>query len=170
MGEFLNEYVNDLHTILPLAIGSFILLVMFSILYNRWMTDLGTKKEGYLAFFVAAGNVFTLLAGVAVFSWKAAVLALLAFIVSGTPMIIGDVHRSVVRREQGIAAKTPRRKPLPYAAHRLIADAYDELVAVEHKLELVIAEKKHELIPLILAGVSKSLRHISEAKNTEGES
>ena len=171
MGEFLNQYVKDLHSIIPLGIGSAIILSIFSILYNRWVSDLGEKKDGYTALLVAIGNTVTILIGVAVFSWKAAVLCSLAFIFSGFMMIAGDIKRSSARREKLIAEaqKTPRRKPLPYRAGRLISDAYDELVTVERKLEQVIDSKKYDLIPLILAGVSKSLRHISEARNTEGE-
>jgi hypothetical protein len=120
MGNFLNQYVTDMNTIIPLGIGSTIILIIFSILYNRWMSDLGNKKDSYTALFVALGNLVTLLI-VAVFSWKSALIALLAFVASGTTMIIGDVYRSVARREQVIAeVKKARRKPLPYVAARLI--------------------------------------------------
>lgn len=106
MGNFLNEYVTDLQTIIPLAVGAVLLLIIFSLLYNRAVEDLGTKKEGYTAIFVAIGNIITLLV-VAVFSWKAALLCLIAFAASGTAMIIGDVARSIKRREESVVeAKT----------------------------------------------------------------
>ena len=169
MGEFLNQYVTDLHTSIPLVVVAVVLLAVFGVLYNNMMSKLGDKKDGYTALFVAIGNTITLII-VAFFSWKAAVLVFAAFIASGTAMVVGDIVRSIKRREkEAVAKSSPRRKPLPYAAARLINDAYDELTSTERKLEQVVNQKKTELIPLVLAGVSKSLRFISEAKNTEGE-
>jgi len=170
MGNFLNEYVTEMQAIIPLAIGAFLLLAVFSVLYNHWMAALGEKKEGYLAILVAIGNLITL-AVVAVFSWKAALIVLVALTASGTAMILGDVYRAINHREHVAteAKKAPRRKPLPYVAGRLIADAIDELLAAEHKLGQVMTDKKYELIPIIALNVSKSLRHLIEAKSSEGE-
>ncbi len=170
MGEFLNSYVKDLQALIPLGIGAVLLLVIFSLLYNHWMTALAEKKDGYTALLVAFGNLVTLLI-VAVFSWKAAFLCLLAFVSSGTAMIVGDIYRSTIHRDEVIAEakKAPRRKPLPYVASRLIADAIDELLSAENKIGQAMGEKKHELIPLVAVSISKSLHFLSEAKNTEGE-
>ena len=170
MGEFLNSYVKDLQALIPLGIGAALLLIVFSLLYNHWMTALAEKKDGYTALLVAFGNLITLLI-VAVFSWKAAFLCLLTFICSGTAMIIGDIYRSTIHRDEVIAEakKTPRRKPLPYVAGRLIADAIDELLSAENRIGQAMTEKKYDVIPLIAVSISKSLRFLSEAKSTEGE-
>lgn len=170
MGEFLNQYVTDLRVIIPLAAGATMVLVIFSVLYNRWMSDLGDRKDGYVALFVALGNFMTLLI-VAIFSWKAALLVGIAFIASGTAMIVGDIVRSLRRREEAVAEakKASRRKPLPYFAGRLINDAYDELIVAENKIGQVINDRKNENIPQIAVSISKALRFLFEAKSTEGE-
>lgn len=170
MGEFLNDYVKDLNVIVPLGIGAALVLIIFSVLYNHWMGAMGEKKEGYIAILVAVGNFVTLLI-VSIFSWKAALITLVAFIASGTVMIIGDVYRSTVRREMAATEtkKQIRRKPLPYVAGRLMADAFDELVIAERMSEQMIEKKEYEKVPLVLAKITKSLRFLSEAKNTEGE-
>jgi len=170
MGEFLNQYVTDLQNTIPLAIVAVILLAVFSILYNHWIAAFGEKKDGYTAILVAVGNFVTLLV-VAIFSWKAALIVLMAFVISGTPMVAGDVYRSIVRRERVFneARKTPRRKPLPYFASERMNNAYDELIIAERKANQVINEKKFEQVPLMAICISKALRYILEAKSSEGE-
>lgn len=120
MGDFLNEYVQDLQGLHALAGGAIALLVIFSVLYNHWMSDLGDKKDGYIAIFVAIGNAFTLLI-VSVFSWKAAALVLIAFIASGTAMILGDVYRSVSRRQASSPKHWQKLKRLHVASHCLMS-------------------------------------------------
>jgi len=73
-------------------------LVLFGTSYNAWMTQLADRKEGYVALLVAGGVAMTL-AGVAFLDLRAALLALVCFAASGTPMIIGDILRYVDRRE-----------------------------------------------------------------------
>jgi len=88
---------NDLGTISAVFLG----LVLFGIGYNAlvaWMERRG-YTEGYLAFVVALGVIITL-AGVAVFSIHAALLALGAFIASGLPMIVGSIARYIRRRDE----------------------------------------------------------------------
>ncbi|NPV77931.1 MAG: hypothetical protein HPY59_16340 [Anaerolineae bacterium] len=75
-------------------------LVLFGIGYNAlvaWAERRG-YTEGYLSLIVAMG-VFVTLCGVAILSIHAALLTLLAFIASGTPMIIGSILRYIHRRE-----------------------------------------------------------------------
>lgn len=170
MGDFFNGYVKDLQTLITLSVSAVIILAIFSVIYNRWMTDLGEKKDGYTAILVAIGNAFTLLV-VAFISWKAALIVLVAFIADGTAMIAGDIKRASSRREKLIqeAKKTPRRKPLPYYAARLIADAIDDLIAAERKAEQSIETENANELPNIARLISKALRYLVEAKAIEGE-
>lgn len=76
-------------------------LIVFGALYNLVISRL--EKRGYLEgftwFAVAVGTGVTVLA-IAMISWQCAVIALGAFVFSGSPMIIGAVSRYVVRRER----------------------------------------------------------------------
>jgi len=76
-------------------------LFLFGLAYNSWIERLGERKDGYIALFVAAG-VFATLAGVAVVDLRAAALALAAFAASGIPMIIGDISRTIHRRDAAL--------------------------------------------------------------------
>lgn len=76
-------------------------LFLFGALFAVLVWVLGRRKEGYTALFVAAGVLITL-AGVAVIDWRAAVLCLVCFIASGTPMIVGNVGQYIWKREQAL--------------------------------------------------------------------
>lgn len=78
-------------------------LFFFGVAYNAMIEKMGGKKDGYTALLVVAGVIGTL-AGVAVISWQAAVLTGVAFVFSGAPMIIGDVHRAIRAREAALNA------------------------------------------------------------------
>lgn len=80
-------------------------LLLFGIGYNAlvaWMERKG-YTEGYLSLIVALG-VFVTLCGVAILSIQAALLTLLAFVATGTPMIIGSITRYLKARENMIKA------------------------------------------------------------------
>jgi len=75
-------------------------LLLFGIGYNSlvaWLERRG-YAEGFLSLIVAFGVAMTL-AGVSILSIPAALLTLLAFIATGTPMIIGSIVRYIHRRE-----------------------------------------------------------------------
>ena len=91
------EIVLDWRLIGSLAFALF----MFGLAYNGLVHALGERKEGYTGVLVVGGVLVTLL-GVAIISWQAAFLALCAFVVSGTPMLIGDIGRHIWRRDQAI--------------------------------------------------------------------
>ena len=74
-------------------------LLMFGVVFNNWVGHLGDKKEGYTALLVVIGVGMTLI-GVAIVSWQSALLVLVAFAASGTPMIAGDIYRAVRAREE----------------------------------------------------------------------
>jgi hypothetical protein len=89
----------------------FVTLVLVSIGYNTlvaWLERSG-YIEGFTSLVVAVGVLITL-GGVAVISWQAALLALGAFVATGTPMIAGSIWRYIqLRREaQGYERQTAR--------------------------------------------------------------
>lgn len=76
-------------------------LALFGTLYNQLVSHLEKKgySEGFVSLLVAAGSGVTLL-GMAVLDWQAALLALVCFMASGSPMILGSILRYVQAREQ----------------------------------------------------------------------
>ena len=76
-------------------------LFMFGSAYNAFVGSLEGRKDGYLAMLVAAGVGITLV-GVAIISWQAAVLVLACFAASGIPMIIGEIARTIHKRERAL--------------------------------------------------------------------
>lgn len=73
-------------------------LFCFGLAYNALVTWLGERKVGYVAFLVVTGVLVTL-GAFAFVSWPCALLILAFFSASGTPMIIGDIVRTVRARE-----------------------------------------------------------------------
>jgi hypothetical protein len=67
-------------------------LFFFSWGFNYWVGKIGERKRGYTALLVVVG-VMTTLGGVALWDWRSAALAAVAFIFSGIPMIAGDIAR-----------------------------------------------------------------------------
>jgi len=83
------------------AISVTIALALFGVLYNQfvgWAIRKG-YAEGYMSLIVAFG-VFVTLIGVAMINIEAAILTLIAFAASGTPMIVGSIVRYVRTREE----------------------------------------------------------------------
>lgn len=82
-----------------LLIIVFLLLLIFGGLYNHFVEYMDRLHyiEGYLSLVVAFG-VFVTLIGVSILSWQAALVILVCFIASGTPMIIGSITRYIRKR------------------------------------------------------------------------
>lgn len=81
-------------------------LFILSLLYDRLIIRRGDRQgwlEPYTALTVVAGVLYTL-AAVWAFDRRAARAAFLAFVASGTPMIIGDLERYLERARNGDAA------------------------------------------------------------------
>jgi ACR3 family arsenite efflux pump ArsB len=74
---------------------------MFGWAFNYFVGSLEDRKDGYLAMLVAAGVGITLI-GAAIISWQAAALVLACFVASGIPMIIGEITRSIQKRERAL--------------------------------------------------------------------
>lgn len=90
---------------LGVVMGVISSLVLFGVVYDhqveRW--ERNGWAEGYLSLIVALGVGVTL-AGLAVACWPAAVLGLVFFAASGTPMIVGSIKRHVKAREEAMKA------------------------------------------------------------------
>jgi len=85
-------------------IAAWIVLCVFGVAYNYWVGHLGAEgyDRGYMGFIVALGCAVTVLAGL---FWPTRDLAItfvmfLAFVASGTPMILGSIRRHVKARER----------------------------------------------------------------------
>jgi hypothetical protein len=169
-GNILNTFVADAHVFLPLTVAAVVILFGFSLLYNGWMDKLGDKKDGYTAILVGLGDTFTLVI-VAVFSWKAALIVFLAFVIDGAAMIYGDIRRSSQRREeQAKINKRPRRKCLPYAAASLVTEAIVILAQVERGMKQLLEGKLDDRKLGVMALAVKDASHkLQEAVKVEGE-
>jgi hypothetical protein len=90
---------------LGIIAGVFGGLALFGIGYNLlvgWLMDHG-YDEGYMGFIVAVGSAITI-GGLAVISFPSAVLAMICFIASGVPMILGSMIRYARARKREIDA------------------------------------------------------------------
>lgn len=78
-------------------------LLMFGIAFNALVHALGARKDGYTSLLVVAGVIVTQI-GVALICWQAALVSMAAFSASGLPMVIGEVYRSMRKREEILAS------------------------------------------------------------------
>jgi hypothetical protein len=169
MGQFLNSFAQDPQSFWTAVAAVIAALGLFSWQYNAWIGRLGEKKKGYLGLLVAAGTLVILL-GMAVISWKSAVLGLIFFAAGGSIMILGDIGRSVQERERTSAKKGDRRKPLPYAAAGLIDEASMSLAEAQRDLRAVLAGKGDDKkLGLIALSLASAIQKLSEAKKVEGD-
>jgi hypothetical protein len=76
-------------------------LAMFGVAYNAFIHFLGARKAGYTSLLVVGGVLVTLL-GIALLDWRASVITLAGFVASGSPMIVGEVYRSITEREAAL--------------------------------------------------------------------
>jgi hypothetical protein len=83
-------------------IGSVLFGLFFAgVAYNFFVDKLDERKVGYLAPLVVGGVILTLI-GMAFVSWQSALLALACFVVTGTPMYIGEAVRNIRKREKAL--------------------------------------------------------------------
>jgi hypothetical membrane protein len=97
-------------------------LILFGVIYNRKVQELGDDKEGHLSLYVAFG-VFVTLVGVFFIDQRAAVIALICFIASGTPMIIGDLSLDARTRRNEREREREEAKQL---ARKVLDDAGED--------------------------------------------
>jgi cation transport ATPase len=76
-----------------------VLLMIFSVLYNYLVEKLGDLQEGYTSLLVVGGVGVTLFGSAFIIGWAQAALVALLFVVSGTPMIMGEIFRAVRNRK-----------------------------------------------------------------------
>lgn len=91
--------IGDQSGAIPVAIGmTYIVLVLFGVLYNQFVTSMIRKKhaDGLMGFAVAFGVTITLLAARLIMEfirWDMLIITLTAFAASGSPMIVGSITR-----------------------------------------------------------------------------
>lgn len=76
-------------------------LFMFGLAYNGLVEWLGERKDGYTSLLVVAGVLITLL-GITLIDWRAAALTLAGFGASGLPMVVGEIARTINKRERSL--------------------------------------------------------------------
>lgn len=77
-------------------------LAVFGVAYNAltaWL-ERNARHEGYTALLVVGGVFITVAASALVIGLQSALVVGAGFVCSGTPMIIGSVHRHVMMRER----------------------------------------------------------------------
>jgi hypothetical protein len=122
MEGFMNEFAVNPQVWPALVVFVLIALPVFGYFYNKLMDRLNGARE-HMSLYVVGGVLVTLLA-VGLFSWKAALISLGCFGLSGIPMIAGEFKRTD-EKKQTARTRTLRRKRLPYAANGYISDAHD---------------------------------------------
>jgi len=154
LGGFLNEYAVNLHYFLPIVVFAAMSMPVFGHFYNRLMDRLADERE-HTSLYVAGGNLVTLAVG-AIFSWKAALLFLILFILDGLPMITGEFRRTERK------VKALRVKRLPYKANAFIDDI--EMAANESRrmLNSTFKSKNDAERAIKLAGISNEINIIKE--------
>ena len=95
--------IGNTYGSISVAVNILLVLFMFAHVFNQTIDRLGHKAEGWTWLFVVIGVAATLLAVGAldlVLDWSAFFLCVLAFSVSGLPMIIGAVARHYEERSR----------------------------------------------------------------------
>jgi hypothetical protein len=138
-------------------------LPIFSFFYNRFIDQLDGKRE-HTSIYVAVGVLVTLAFG-ALFSWRASLLYLVLFGLSGLPMIFGEFRRTDQKHNAEKlkieeASKQPRRKRIPYAANARIEDAYDAIKEAQRLVALALknnGKNVESALPLAMASTELNL-------------
>ncbi len=139
MDGFVNEFAANPQVLPALIVFIICALPTFGYFYNRLMDRLMNGNKERTSLYVAIGVFVTILFGGLV-SWRASLMFLGLFALSGMPMIVGEFKR-MDRRRETIHVKAMRRKRLPYAANGCIADAHD--AAKEAQRLLTVAFKNN---------------------------
>jgi len=166
-GSFLNEFALNL--LIALVVFAGMGLPIFAIFYNRFI-DNRTDRNEHTSLYVAIGVLITLIVG-GLFSWKAMILYLVLFGLSGLPMIVGEFQRTD-RKHKERAARSVRRKRLPYAVNGRIEDAYDAMKEVQRLIGVAMkynGKNVESAIPLAGATteINLALSRLMEVKSIQ---
>jgi hypothetical protein len=157
MGDFGNEYVSNLHLVLPLAVAIIFILIIFGYFYNRLMDSL--KGKEHTSLYVAGGVIVTIGAG-ALFSWKSALMFTVLFALDGIFMIVGEFRRTEKKQ-------SPRRKRMPYAANGLIDDAKMSATELHRHMGQYLQSNDAKQINLMQVEVTTILLKLTELKSIQ---
>jgi hypothetical protein len=172
MGSFLNEFLADSQALLAVIVLIVLALPVFGYFYNQLMNSLSHRGE-HTSLYVVGGVAVTLIAG-SLLSWKAGLLFLGLFGLSGLPMIAGEFRRTEQKKRFMRVTNKNQRKRLPYAANAFIEDAHEAAreaqrlldVAMRHNLNnpesaIAIAHSSQEM--------SKVISRLVELKLIQGD-
>lgn len=151
MGDFLNEFASNLQVLWPLVVGIALTLPIFSYFFNRIVA---ADKNGQRSLYVVIGVLVTL-AAVALLSWKAALLSLVMFALSGLFMIIGDYQRGLKKASQPQA----RIKRASYKVNGCLGEA--AAAAEQANRHLAQALKKHSEPAEMLASLALATQELT---------
>jgi predicted membrane channel-forming protein YqfA (hemolysin III family) len=133
MGVFVNEFAANPQVLPALVVFLLLSLPTFGYFYNKLMDRLNGRGE-HMSLYVAIGCFVVLVFG-SLISWRAALLYLFLFVLSGLPMIAGEFKRTEDRKTTS-KTRSLRRKRLPYAANGCIEDAHDAAKEAQRLLGL----------------------------------
>jgi hypothetical protein len=154
MGAFLNEL--DANLLVAIVVFIVVIAPVFGYFYNRLMDSLKSDHE-HTSLYVAIGVAITLAFG-SLLSWKAAILLLSIFCLTGLPMIVGEFLRTERKRKSA-----PRRKRLPYAANGILDEAKMANSEAVNQLERAInSNRPEEIYKHIAAALAESHRITSK--------
>lgn len=92
----MESIIGNVYGELSVTLLILLVLLITSILYNKWIEKVGALAEGWSWLLVVIGVSYTLIAiGLLdlVLDWNAGFIGLLAFAVSGFPMAYGGIQR-----------------------------------------------------------------------------
>ena len=111
--------IFDISAFIPQVIGLFVFGIIFAYIVYR----MDGRHEGYTSLLVVIGVVATVGSVGPTIGWPNVCILAAAFAASGAPMIVGDVIRSIQRRER---AERLYRENLNKLAERGIKGGRDE--------------------------------------------
>ncbi len=157
LGPFLNEFAANPTIFWSMLTGALFLLGIFGYFFNKLMDQL--KNGEHTSHYVVIGVAVTLLVA-ALFSWKAALLLFVLFVMDGIFMVVGEHRRTLAEKEaEEEQKKTPRRKRLPYAANGRIDDARMSVVEACRLVGMTLKEKDPTARAMQLATISHELNN-----------
>lgn len=157
MGDFGNEFGENLQ----MGVAVFIVFAapLFGFFFNRLIDHL--PENEHTSLYVVIGVAVTLVF-VGLLSWKAALLSLVIFGLTGLPMIAGDFRRSLKA-----IRSAPRRKRLPYVANAHIDSILMSVASLNRLSERYLENTDQKLILKMQLEHMKILSSANELKNIQ---
>jgi hypothetical protein len=147
MGDFLNEFASNFHAIGALVVLVLLGLPVFSVFYNGIVAS---DKLGQRSLYVIGGVLVTLAAG-ALFSWKAALMYLILFALSGFYMAVGDYQRG----RQKASQPTPNKRA-SYKVNGLVSETAMAAEEASRYLTQALKKRTNEVDVIALISMAQN--------------